>query len=191
MSNRISNRCHADVSDLKMNNALSGRFFVALALSCSALAATPAQEVIAQWLATRDEDLFGLGALGFDVNELPWDPLHFSSQRDFLLAATTDAMTGERWQTLLDLDATRQQHVLDSLGRFRQLVEHLTQRDLPMQPGQDMPDQPDRKAQSAGEVAPFERCPIHGVFLHEEPGGPDAPAPPHPWGYRCIVCNSV
>lgn len=193
MGNRITNRCHATVSDLKMNNALSGYFFVALALSSSALATTPAQEVIARWLAGCDQALFGLGAVGFDVCDLPWDPLYFPSQRDFLLAATTDAMTGERWRDLLDLDDTWQQFVLDALGRFRQLVEHLTQRDLPLQPRQDLPEQLDQQAQSTGELARFERCPLHGVFLHAAPRnrGHIAPALSRPWGDRCIVCNSV
>ncbi|HEX8981899.1 MAG TPA: hypothetical protein VF792_03945 [Ktedonobacterales bacterium] len=182
MGNRITNHSHANVGDLKMNNVLSDYFFVALALSCSALATTSAQEVIAQWLAARDQDFFGLGGVGFDVGDLPWDALNFPSQRDFLLAATTDAMTGERWHDLLDLDARWQQFVLDALGQFRQLVEHLTQRDLPMQPGQ---------TQSTGEVARFERCPLHSVFLHAAPRIPDASTLPRPWGYRCIVCNFV
>src|SRR5262249_44907792 len=102
---------------------------------------------------------------------------------DFLLAATTDAMTGERWRDLLDLDDRWQQFVFEALGRFRLLVEPLTQRDLPPR------DQPDRRAPATADAESLERCPPHGVFLHKAPRGPGAPDVSLPWGYRCIVCN--
>lgn len=177
MGNRITNRCHPTVSDLKMSNALSDRFFIALALSCSALAATPAQAAIARWLVGRDAAWFGLGGVGFDVGDLPWDPRFFPRQREFLLAATTDAMSGERWRVLLDLDDERRQAVIDALGGFRRLVEHLTQQDQPAEGHQDW------EAEFSGEFETFE--------FHPAPRSRDASEMPYPWGYRCIVCNAV
>ncbi|WP_411906880.1 hypothetical protein [Rhizobium mayense] len=47
-------------------------FMEVLAIAASALAQARSEQAFASWIASRDQAVLGLGAVGFDIAEMPW-----------------------------------------------------------------------------------------------------------------------
>lgn len=57
-----------------MSNGSTSVFVSVLSLAAAALAESDRQRGLAAWFAIYDQGIFGLGAAGFDIGELPWLP---------------------------------------------------------------------------------------------------------------------
>lgn len=99
MSNQITYR-RGGVEPLVMSNGLTSVVLDLLALSGRALAHTTWQHEAVEWLAAHDQERSGLGAVGFDLDELAWSGGSVSSQKRFLLDVIEDARSGARWNRL-------------------------------------------------------------------------------------------
>lgn len=162
MGNRLTYRRRPDLEDCKMSNGLTSVFVAVLSLAASALARDDEERELAVWIASHDQNIFGSGVVGFDVGEMPWNRETFEAQRLFLLRAIDAAKAKTEWDKLgyepsVDM-------VLDRLDRFQRMIaafdcEHASPR-------------------GAGwhfeRTARFERCPIHGIYLHS---------------HGCVICN--
>lgn len=183
MANRITHRQNDDAASVSMSNGLTDLFFAALALSSSALARTPDEERIALWIAEHDQTVRGHGAVSFDLSggtatptslmRFPWTFKRFAAEKAFLLSALDDALQGHRWHR--ENFPEGGQYAIDALAKFRQMVKRCREQNLDPETPYDVPEM------VAACTFRLERCPIHGVILHQAYYSGDR---------GCIVCNS-
>ena len=64
-------------AELHMSNGGTCVLLDVLALSGVRAARTPQEKRLIVWLSEHDQSRWGLGAVGFDLCELPWDPDSF------------------------------------------------------------------------------------------------------------------
>jgi hypothetical protein len=151
MGNRICNRKTGD--SLKMQNGATDVFISVLLLAGSDLAETIWEKEFVTWLAGHDQSIFGLGVVGFDIDEISWDPAHFAEQKAFILAVIDTALRRHRWE-ILDYDPP---HVHLDLAAFRILIEKYTI---------DMVESAKPWEWWGGEPGPLAKCPKHVVYEH-------------------------
>ena len=56
-----------------MSNLTTDVFINVLSLSGSALAVTVEEKQLVVWLSEKDQKFVGLGTVGFDIVEMPWE----------------------------------------------------------------------------------------------------------------------
>lgn len=133
-----------------MSNGLTAVFIATIVIAASSQAVSSTQKRITIWLASRDQAMLGLGTVGFDIAELPWDLATFVEDRGFLAHSVDRASNQFGWEVL---GYTPDAEVLFSkLQQFRRLLEHLKVADL-------SPAQYD-------DVDEFIKCPTHNAYLH-------------------------
>lgn len=71
-----------------------------LLLSGSGLAASVWEREFMAWLAEQDQEVFGAGMVGFDLDEIAWDPAGFDVQQRFVLGVIDLALQRHRWDEL-------------------------------------------------------------------------------------------
>jgi hypothetical protein len=96
MANRFGGGGHS----LKLSNAATDVFLSVLQFALSDLAATRWQRELAQWIAWHDQNLTGVGTVGFDLEHIVWPAANFADQKAFLLSAIDLAGRRYRWDEL-------------------------------------------------------------------------------------------
>ena len=164
MGNLITYCRRPDLAAVQMSNGLTSVFVSVLSLAASTLAQTDRQREFAVWFASHDQDVYGLGIVGFDVSELPWRAEAFETDRDFVLGAIEAAKAKTGWVRLGY--SPREEWVLDCLERFQHLVASFDIRDAGAEP---------ESSWSLGDrPVSFELCPEHAIYCHSA---------------GCILCN--
>lgn len=87
-------------AELHMSNGGTCVLLDVLALSGVRAARTPQEKRLIVWLSEHDQSRWGLGAVGFDLCELPWDPGSFQADRAFLLRTIQGAKKRTGWERL-------------------------------------------------------------------------------------------
>lgn len=150
---------------LQLSNGSTSALLTLLVIAGSAIAATDWERTATVWLAEHDQSVFGIGMVGFDLDELAFTREGFAAERDFLLRMVDAALAGEGWATLAwtpgDLNR-------DDLRQLRALIEGLTEPDAP-KPWDFRVPVPEG----------WPRCARHQALLH-------GLGPP-----GCIVCNDA
>ncbi len=150
-------------SSFQVNNGGTAVMLSVLVLAGSALADTPGQVRHVIWLAGRDQGVLGLGLVGFDVCDMPWELDAFEADRAFLRAVVAAAQAGAGWERLAYAPA--RDFVGKSLAAFAGLLDALAPADVPwdaMRPPRiDWP-------------TAIIRCPRHDVYEHAA---------------GCLLCN--
>lgn len=100
MGNIISADKLGDPSHLRMSNGSMTVLATALLLAGSDLAKSPWEIDLVRFLAERDQDVFGLGMVGFDLADIAWTRDGFAEQKCFLLEMIDLAQRRHRWETL-------------------------------------------------------------------------------------------
>src|SRR6185437_7986728 len=133
-----------------LTNGGTDVFLSLMQFALSDLASSDWEQALALWFAWHDQNLVGLGVMGFSLEEVHWDAAQFPEQKAFLLRAIDSALAGYR-RAELCYDPP---YVDLYLREYREIVEPF---ELPADfqstglygwPGPDDPD---------------ERCPKHGV----------------------------
>ena len=70
MANLITYCRRPDLAPVKMSNGSTSVFFSVLSLAASAIAQTDRQRQLAVCFAAHDQDVLGLGVVGFDVGRI-------------------------------------------------------------------------------------------------------------------------
>lgn len=162
MSNTISYDARPDIPDMHMSNGLTAVFFSVLALAASALATDDHERGIAAWFAARDQSIFGLGIVGFDVSELPWSRERLEADRAFMVRAVDAAQARTGWERL-DYQP-REDWLFASLDQFRGMIAAFDAAHIAAPDTLWLGARPER----------FAQCVLHRTYLH---------------AYGCIVCN--
>lgn len=162
MGNLITNQ-KSNAQALKLSNGATPVVMCVLALSASDLAETERQKQFAKWIGAHDQNIYGLGVVGFDISDIGWMKTNFAEQKQHVLAVIDKALSKNRWDVLpYDPPFAERQ-----LGELRKLVEAF-------QP--EFIEEDDVWAWSDHAEPPFELCEKHKVYLHI--GG-------------CIICHEI
>ncbi|KQO18298.1 hypothetical protein [Paenibacillus sp. Leaf72] len=155
-----------------MSNIFTSVFVDVIALSGSALAQTNREKEFVIWLAQRDQNIVGIGTVGFSLDELPWDPDDFSSNQQFLLRVVDGALARLGWSKLSyepNLD-----YIKSTLERFGRMVSAFRPEDV------DATHYEDWSLVEEGDDWPtippgYPQCGKHGIYLT---------------CHGCVICNS-
>jgi hypothetical protein len=162
MGNRISYDARAGAPLVRMSNARTFLFMLAMSLAASALAREDNERELAVWFAARDQNVFGLGSANFDISEMPWHPDSFAADRDFALRAIDRAKTGEDWKRY----GWRIGALDDEFESFKAMVASFAITDAVLDPARTW-----KRVERPNE---FHLCPRHAVYLHS---------------FGCPLCN--
>jgi hypothetical protein len=139
--------------DLYMSNGGTEVFVEVLMLAVSALACREWDFRFAGLIARRDQVVFGLGAVGFDLEEIDWGvpPAEHAVNKEFVLSTVDLALSRHRWDELGYDPPFAEGYLRD----FRQMVEAFD-------PSTAVPDP--RIFPATEDVTPFS-CARHRVLV--------------------------
>ncbi|MDE7281803.1 MAG: hypothetical protein K2N36_08720, partial [Ruminiclostridium sp.] len=100
MSNIVWSGAGNDSECVRMSNGLTDVFINVLVLSGSNLAQTAEEKRLIVWLAEKDQSNAGIGTVGFDVCEMPWNIEAFKETKTFLLNVIEGAKNKSGWELL-------------------------------------------------------------------------------------------
>ncbi|SCB28631.1 hypothetical protein GA0061100_106414 [Rhizobium hainanense] len=157
MANRITCNARPELPAIQMQNGLTDVFMEVVAIAASALAQTRSEQAFASWIASRDQAVLGLGAVGFDIAEMPWHIATFAEDRNFLIRAITAAESKIGWEKLGY--EPKEDWLMPCLMRFRMLVSAFEPHDI-------RPN--DAAIHSTFSESNFGRCETHGIIMHAD-----------------------
>ena len=160
MANIVWSGAGNDSENIGMSNGLTDVFINVLVLSGSIIARTAEEKRLIVWLAEKDQSKVGVGTVGFDVCEMPWNGETFEENRAFLLKVIEAAKNKSGWEFL---DYTPNEELLfPCLDKFMQLISKI---------GTDnfKPEALKEWLEAANPADPvltdFPKCPKHGTLL--------------------------
>lgn len=158
------------IGEIPMSNGLTDVFINVLVLSGSRLARSDSEKQLVVWLAERDQSRVGMGAVGFDIGEMPWDSERFDEYKAFLLNTIRGAERRLGWETL-DY-SPNENMIFPVLKKFYESVNAFGAEDI-------VPGVLDEWLASAEDHDPvrrgFPECEKHGILLS---------------CFGCQVCNN-
>ena len=113
---------------IKMSNGLTSVFLHTLVLSGSRLAVTAGQKLLMVYLGTQNQSYRGIGTVGFDISEMPWNVHTLEQDKHFMLCAIAKAKEHLGWD-LLDYQC-KEEFLYPCLDTFKRLIEHLEEHDV-------------------------------------------------------------
>ena len=143
-----------------MSNGLTDVFINVLVLSGSRLAKTEDEKRLIVRFAEKDQSKVGMGAVGFDIGEMPWNTEKFAENKSFLLNVITGAEYRLGWETL---DYSPNEELLfPVLKKFSELISELSAEDI-------VSGSLEEWLNAAGNDDPifngFPKCEKHGALL--------------------------
>jgi len=99
MGNRITSKRNNDPVSVKMNSGLTDAVLCILAVRGSALASTEREKNMMVCFASHDQSVYGRGAVGFDLSDLPWHVESFEAEKQFLLKVIASSRVREYCNT--------------------------------------------------------------------------------------------
>ncbi|QIK63330.1 hypothetical protein G7068_09055 [Leucobacter viscericola] len=113
---------------LTLANGLTSVFVSLLGLSGTATAADNKERVLVYWLLEQDQSAVGVGTVGFELEDLPFEENEFESQRVFLLSAIDGVIKRIGWDRLSY--KPNEDLIFPAMHRFAELVRALRITDL-------------------------------------------------------------
>lgn len=109
-----------NADSLIMSNGQTNVLISVLVLSGSQLAETEEEKRLIVWLAEKDQNVVGIGTVGFDLSEMPWNIHTFEKNKLFLLQTISASKLKTGWEYLSYSPNTKLLFPL--LDKFYQLV---------------------------------------------------------------------
>ncbi|MDE6671158.1 MAG: hypothetical protein K2K16_03080 [Ruminococcus sp.] len=101
MGNRIYfKKVTKDDDSLKMSNILTDVLIDGLLVGGSELAKTESQRRLIVFLAEKQQSVVGLGTVGFDIIEMPWQTETFDTDKEFMLEVIKYISQENWWQNI-------------------------------------------------------------------------------------------
>lgn len=139
---------------IQMNNGLTDVFINVLVLSGSNIAQTIDQKRLIVWLAEKDQSKVGIGTVGFDICDMPWNVQTFDQDKNFLIKTVLGAKNRLLWECL---DYRPNEEILfPCLDKFIVLLSQMDKYNVQPQILQEW---------LAEEGLTFQKCPKHHAFL--------------------------
>lgn len=129
MGNIISLNSETPVEEyIAMSNGLTDVFINVLVLSGSKLAGTDDEKRLIVYLAEKDQSITGIGTVGFEICEMPWNTQTFDECKSFLLKVIETAKSRMGWEKLEY--EPNEELLLPCLQQFAVLVSKMTADDI-------------------------------------------------------------
>ena len=142
-----------------MSNGATAVFINVLCLSGGRLAETDSRKRLMVFLAEKNQRACGIGTVGFDIVEMPWDKSSFDEDKAFMLNVIDGAKNKLGWETL-DYEPD-EKIIFGFLDEFRKLIECMTVGDI-------VEESLTEWLSEAGEDDPvrcgFPKCKIHDTY---------------------------
>ncbi|ACX64805.1 hypothetical protein [Paenibacillus sp. Y412MC10] len=116
----LNNKNRDNIKPLSMSNTLTAVFLEVLVLSGSMTANTNREKELIIWLAQRDQEVVGIGTVGFDIDELPWTIESFIAEKQFLLKALDNAISELGWSKLSY--EPNKEMIISCLDHFKKMI---------------------------------------------------------------------
>ncbi|SEQ62608.1 hypothetical protein SAMN02910369_02150 [Lachnospiraceae bacterium NE2001] len=146
--------------DLNMSNGGTSMFVNILCLSGGRLAETESQKRFMVFLAEKNQNVRGLGNVGFYIVDMPWDRNYFDEDKTFMLKVIDGARHKHGWETLGY--EPNEEFVAEYLDKFQKLVERMTAEDI-------LEESLTEWLSKADENDPvrcgFPKCKIHDTYI--------------------------
>jgi hypothetical protein len=165
MANTLSFAGQTAIPSIQMSNGLTSAFIGVLAIATAAQAVSDRHKQLAAWIASRDQEVMGSGAVGFDICDMPWESKSFATDVLFLRQCVQAANTKSHWEK--SGYAPREDTLLGCLACFDKMLDTITLHHV-----QD--HKPYGFFSGGPAVLPFTLCPQHAVYLHAQ---------------GCVICN--
>ncbi len=120
----MSNMIALNSETICMSNGLTDVLIDVLVLSGSRLAQTVDERRLIVWLAEKDQSKVGIGTVGFDIREMPWNIERFEENRQFMLKTVELAQNRIDWKNL-DY-APDEKMLFPVLQQFSEMISKLT-----------------------------------------------------------------
>lgn len=145
---------------LKMSNGLTAVFIDVMTLAGTRVAQIEDEKRLIVWLAEKDQSVVGIGTVGFDIREMPWNTERFEENKRFMLSVVEAAENGTDWDKL-GYQPNREM-LFPALKKFAEMISQMT--------AADVDENKTREWLSAAEaddpvLCGFPRCPKHETLL--------------------------
>ncbi len=114
--------------DVRMSNGATSVFITIFGLSGSRLATTEAEKRLVVWVLEKDQTFCGIGTVGFDICEMPWNPSDFDHEQAFVFSIVDGMKQKLGWETL-DYEPNTE-IMFSRFDLFRNLVSMMTVADI-------------------------------------------------------------
>lgn len=156
----MSNIISFNSDTISMSNGLTSVFIDVLTLAGSRLAQTVDEKRFIVWLAEKDQSKVGMGTVGFDSREMPWNTEHFEENKHFIRKVIEAAENKTDWDKL-DYQPS-EELLFPALKKFGEMIGKLTVNDV-------YPNALTEWVNSAEKDDPilngFPKCEKHGALL--------------------------
>lgn len=169
----LNNKNRDNIKPLSMSNTLTNVFLEVLVLSGSITANTNREKELIIWLAQRGQEVVGIGTVGFDIDELPWTIESFLAEKQFLLKALDNAISGLVWSKLSY--EPNKEMVIRCLDHFKKMIIVFEVNDVDEQQYLDWIENND---QDETPTIPrgYPKCDKHNILLS---------------CHGCLICNNA
>lgn len=155
----MSNIISFNSDTISMSNSLTSVFIDVLTLAGSRLAQTVDEKRLIVWLAEKDQSKVGIGTVGFDICEMPWNTENFEENKCFMLKVIEAAENRTDWEKL-DYQPN-EEHIFWALKEFAELITQMMAKDVDEKAVREWLD----GAEGDDPVlCGFPKCPKHGVL---------------------------
>jgi len=165
MSNIITNVRVSEKDYLQMSNSTTDVFIDVLIISGSFIAQTHWQKELIVFLSLNDQEIKGLGCVGFDIYELGWKVDIFEDQKSFLLNVIDSALKKMNWEVLNY--EPNEELIFTNLKRFREMIINYSIKFVEYEDA--------LKWNNDFKTLEFKKCDKHKVYMHP---------------YGCKLCHS-
>lgn len=162
MGNTISfnSKVSSDDDSLVMSNGLTDVLIDVLILSGSRLAKSESERRFIAFLAEKQQNIVGIGTVGFEIARMPWDVPSFLSDKRFLLDTVRAAREKTGWEILQY--EPNPENISYALDGFESLVNRMTLGDISDENLEEWLS--GRKADDP-VLAGCTKCPVHGAVM--------------------------
>ena len=153
-----------DDDSISMSNGLTDVFIDYLLISGSQLAESKSEKRMIVFLAEKQQAIIGMGTVGFDITEMPWQTDSFEADKTFMLGTINNARLLSVQRSVWNkLGYEPNQKLIEyALSRFEALIKRMTINDIDENNLEDW-------CSAAEEDDPvncgFPKCSKHGVLL--------------------------
>jgi len=147
-------------ANLSLSNGSTAMLINILCLSGGRLAAADSHKRLMVFLAEKNQSACGLGTVGFDLTEMPWDKATFESDKAFLLSVVKGARQKLGWETLGY--QPNEDFVAEYLSALAEMIAAMTADDICETSLSDwLADADETDPVNCG----FPKCEIHDTYL--------------------------
>ena len=153
-----------DDDSLSMSNGLTNVFIDYLLISGSQLAESESEKRMIVFLAEKQQAIVGMGTVGFDITEMPWQTDSFEADKDFMLETIDNAWVLSFEQSVwIKLGYEPDKKFLEyALSRFETLIKRMTINDIDEN---NLKDWCSATEEDDPINCGFPKCSKHGVLL--------------------------